>query len=974
MDDTMNSNRDTVTVFIDDQKISVTEGSTVLAAASAAGIYIPHLCYHPDLSTFGGCRVCMVDIGGELVTACRVPVEDGMVVLTDSAAIAELRRILIELILINHDPDCQSCQRNNDCVLQRVSAFVGITPERLARLKRYDYDAGEATATAATAATDTVDTSNPFFIIDRTRCILCGICIRTCNEINGVTAIDFTGRGKVSKVGTLGGKWLAESVCESCGECVTRCPTGALSYTKSEIPARKVRTICPYCGTGCGIYIGVRGDRIVSVEGDRGSPVNKGQLCVKGRFGYGFLNHPDRLTTPLIKRDGVFEETSWDDALDLIADKFKEIQARYGPEALAGLASARVTNEDNYLFQKFLRSLKTNSVDCCARLCHAPTVVGMSTVLGSGAMTNTVDEVKDAGAILVTGSNPTENHPVIGYRIREAVRKGSKLIVADPRSIPLTKIADLHLQQKSGTDIALFNGLMHVIIKEGLEDKEFIKTRTQGFEYVKEFVEEYTPEYTSGITGVPAEDIIRAARLFAGADSAAILYCMGITQHTCGTENVCALTNLSLVTGNLGKPSAGMNPLRGQNNVQGACDMGCLPNVLTGYQPLHSDRDTGTYWRRLTMEGDIETETEMETGSEFEIDTDTSEIIAESIEFERPVYKGMSVSDEIRAKFSDAWGVELSDVQGRTIADMFHHQPDRRPRAMYIMGEDPVISDPEADHVRKCLEEMEFVVVQDLFLTETAKYADVLLPAASFAEKDGTFINTARRVQRVRQVIKPRGESRPDWEIIRELSKRWDSLNLSLSWNYRSAEEIWEEVRRLTPHYFGGMSYARLEAEGGLQWPCPTIDHPGTQIMHKGKFARGIGQFSTVDYRPLATEATDSEYPFILTTVRKLYHYHNRSMTGRVDGLNQLLNEELMEINPQNAEALGLSPEDTVKVTSRRGSIETKIKITARVPPGVVSMSFHFAETRANILTNPAVCNMSVASGVKAAAVRVEKK
>lgn len=963
MNDTMNSTRDpaTVTLIIDDQKISATEGSTVLAAASAAGIYIPHLCYHPDLSTFGGCRVCMVEIEGEMVTACRVPVEDGMVVLTDSAAIANLRRILVELILVNHNQDCQSCRRNNDCVLQRVSAFVGITPERLARFRRYDYDSDASEATATATATETVDTSNPFFTFDRTRCILCGICIRTCNEINGVSAIDFIGRGKVSKVSALVEKRLAESVCESCGECVTRCPTGALTYTKSEIPARKVRTICPYCGTGCGIYIGVRGDRIVSVDGDRSSQVNRGQLCVKGRFGYEFLNHPDRLTTPLIKRAGIFVEASWDEALDLIAEKFKEIQARYGPEALAGLASARATNEDNYLFQKFLRSLGTNSVDCCARLCHAPTVVGMSTVLGSGAMTNTIDEVKNAGAILVTGSNTTENHPVIGYRIREAVRKGSKLIVADPRSIPLTKIADVHLQQKSGTDIALFNGLMHVIIKEGLEDKEFIRGRTQGFEYVKEFVEEYTPEYTSEITGVPAEEIIRAALLFAGADSAAILYCMGITQHTCGTENVCALTNLSLVTGNLGKPSAGMNPLRGQNNVQGVCDMGCLPNVLTGYQPIHSDRDTGTYWRRLKMGVEIGT-------TDTDINTNTCEIIAESIEFERPVYKGMSVSDEIRAKFSDAWGVELSDVQGRTIADMFHHQPDRRPSAMYIMGEDPVITVSEADHVRKCLEEMEFVVVQDLFLTETAKYADVLLPAASFAEKDGTFINTERRVQRVRQVIKPRGYSRPDWEIIQELSKRWDSLD----WNYSSAEEIWDEVRRLTPHYFGGMSYARLEAEG-LQWPCPTIDHPGTQIMHKGKFARGIGQFSTVDYRPRATEATDNDYPFILTTARKLYHYHNRSMTGRVDGLNQLLSEELMEINPEDAAALGLSPEDTVKVTSRRGSINSKIEITARVPPGVVSMSFHFAETHANILTNPAVCNMSVASGVKAAAVRVEK-
>lgn len=597
-------------------------------------------------------------------------------------------------------------------------------------------------------------------------------------------------------------------------------------------------------------------------------------------------------------------------------------------------------------------------------------MVGLATVLGSGAMTNTVAELEDADAILVTGSNTTENHPVIGYKIRRAVRKGAKLIIVDPRRIPLVDIADIHLQFKPGTDIALFNGLMHVIVKEGLEDKEYIAKRTHGFEYVKQIVEEYTPEYTSKITGVSPEKIVEAARLYATAGSASIIYCMGVTQHTCGTENVVALTNLSLATGNLGIPSAGMNPLRGQNNVQGACDMGCLPNVFPGYQPVHSDRDIGTYWHRLgtgdqPAQGKSEEISEAKSGkSEKE---SSGEVIVSGLEFERPVYKGMSVSDEIRSKFAKAWGVELSDAPGRTIAEMFHDNPSRRPRVIYIMGENPVLSDPHTEHVRECLEEMDFVVVQDIFLTETAQLADVVLPAASFAEKDGTFINTARRVQLIRQAVGPRGESKPDWDIIQEVAKR-----CGFDWRYDSPEEIWDEVRELTPHYFKGMSYERLEVEG-LQWPCTSMDHPGTAILHKGKFARGIGQFSTVDYRPLASEAADKDYPFILTTGRKLYQYHARTMTNKTDGLNYFLEEELMEISPQDAEALGLGADDRVNVTSRRGSVVSRIQITDRVPTGVVCMSFHFAETAVNILTNPAVCNMSVVSGLKVCAVRIEK-
>ncbi len=576
-------------------------------------------------------------------------------------------------------------------------------------------------------------------------------------------------------------------------------------------------------------------------------------------------------------------------------------------------------------------------------------------------MTNPISDIENCKAILIIGSNPTANHPIVGYRIRRAVKKGARLIVIDPRRIPLAEIADVHLQIKPGTDVALLNGLMHVILREGLEDTGFIARRTNGFENMKEFImTRYPLAEVAETTGVPAADIVHAARLYATAPSAGIFYCMGVTQHTSGTENVLALTNLAMATGNFGKPHAGINPLRGQNNVQGACDMGCLPHVLPGYQPLHSDGTT--YWQRLRGEG-AKGEANLVTALEFDFNGRTPQAVP-----------GDKISDVIRAKFSRAWGVELSDIPGRTENDMFHPNPSRWCSAMYIMGENPVLSSPDGQDVRKALESLDFLVVQDIFLTETAQLADVVLPAASFAEQDGTFINTERRVQRVRRAVKPGGQSKPDWEILQMLARK-----LNFNWGYPSPKEIWDEVRQLVPHYFGGMSYERLE-EQGLQWPCPTEEHPGTPVLHRkswngeeDRFASGIGQFSTVDYRHFAAEKPDEHYPFILTTVRSLYHYHTRSMTGRVQGLNELLGEERMAINPRDAEKLGVYTGDTVRVTSPRGSITTKVETIERVPVGVVSMSFHFAESAVNVLTNPAVCSMSVASAVKVCSVCIEK-
>ncbi len=576
-------------------------------------------------------------------------------------------------------------------------------------------------------------------------------------------------------------------------------------------------------------------------------------------------------------------------------------------------------------------------------------------------MTNPISDIENCQAIFVIGSNPTENHPIIGYRMQRAVKKGAKLIVADPRRIPLAEIADVHLQCRPGTDVALLNGMMHVILRYGLENKEFIAERTNGFAQLKEFIMEgYGVESVAAITGVPAAAIERAARLYATADTAGIFYCMGVTQHTCGTENVLALTNLAMVTGNFGKPHAGVNPLRGQNNVQGACDMGCLPHVLPGYQPIHSDGTT--YWQRMAGQAEADA-TDIISALEFDYYGKTPQSV--------PANK---VSDHLRAKFSRAWGVELSDVPGRTINDMFHPNPRRWCKALYVVGENPVLSSPDSEHVRAALTALDFLVVQDIFLTETAELADVVLPATSFAEKEGTFINTERRVQRVRRAIPPTGQSKADWEIVQALAKR-----LNLPWHHQSPQEIWDEVRQLSPHYFGGMTYERLDRQG-LQWPCPTEDHPGTPIMHRrswrgetDKFACGIGQFSTVDYRPLATEKPDEEYPFVLTTARKLYHYHTRTMTGKVEGLNELLNEERMQINPKDAQRLGIGANDTVRVSSARGSVKTRVAITDQVPEGTVCMSFHFAESPANVLADPAICSMSVISELKVSAVNIRK-
>ncbi|MEK7449202.1 MAG: formate dehydrogenase subunit alpha, partial [Planctomycetota bacterium] len=756
--------------------------------------------------------------------------------------------------------------------------------------------------------------------------------------------------------------------------------------------------ICPYCGCGCSIILDVKNGQIIRSRGNPDGPANHGWLCVKGHFGLDFVRHPDRLTKcgirnaqkcypvrwtpkshtdsfgeqsegsrlnkdssspsgtqndnlhsdlptypadaidnsidtnqqrlnkPLIRKNGVLCESTWEEAIDLIVKKFADIKKQSGSEALAVLSSAKCSNEENYLMQKFCRVLfGNNNIDHCARLCHASTVTGLVRAFGSAAMSNSIDEIENTKLIFVIGSNTTEAHPVIGYAVKRAVLKGAKLVVADPRAIELTEFAEIWLQHRCGTDVALINGLMNVIISEGLEHKDFIKTRTEGFEAVKKIVANYPPEKAAEITGVPAEDIRRAARFYATSPDVMTIYSMGITQHTTGTDNTMSLANLVMLCGQIGKLYSGLNPLRGQVNVQGACDVGCLPDVYPGYQAVNNP--------------------------------------------------------EIKKKFEALWKVPLSDKPGLTVTEIINAAGQGKIKGLYIMGENPMLSDPDITHVNEGLKKIDFLVVQDMFLTETAQRANVVLPACSFAEKDGSYTNTERRVQWSNKAIEPQGQSRPDWQILSEIGGRLGKeLGIGCKFDYQSVGELTDEIASLTPIY-GGITYERLKpihnlsliTYNSLQWPCPDETHPGTKFLHGGKFTCGLGKFHPIEYKPPAEEP-DQDYPFIMTTGRILYHYHTGSMTRRSTGPVFKVPEASVEINPSDAKSIGVGDGEKVQVTSRRGSITIKAEVTDRVPNGTVFIPFHFAEAAANMLTNPALDPVAKIPEFKFCAVRITKE
>ncbi len=872
-----------VAVTINGMKVLGRQGQTILELAIENGIDIPNLCHDSRLAPVGSCRLCLVEVEGQRgpVTACTFGISPGMVVRTETDEIRELRKTVLELLFYEHRGACTTCDENGDCLLQKYA---------------YEYQLDESifTAPPESEPARNYTTDNEAIEYDPGKCIRCGRCIRICEEVQMDSALTFKGRAGGAEVSTFFDIPLNDSTCELCGQCISTCPTGALyeRHAKGKGQCKdliRTRTTCPYCGVGCQIDLNVNKNKIVRVTSEVGCIPNDGNLCVKGRFAMDFVASDKRLTTPLIKRNGKLEEAAWDEAIELVAGKLGEIKAAHGANSIGGLSSAKCTNEDNYVFQKFIRAaIGTNNVDHCARLCHASTVAGLARAFGSGAMTNSIDEIKHAGCIFVIGSNTTEAHPVIGLEIKKAaVKNGASLIVADPRTIDLVQFAKLHIAQKPGTDVALVNAMMNVIIEEALEDKEFVAERTENYEALVEAVKEFTPAKAEEITTIPAEKIRQIARIYANASSSSIVYSMGITQHTTGTDNVLSLANLAMLTGNVGKESAGVNPLRGQNNVQGACDLGALPNVYPGYQ---------------------------------------------------------SVEDEnIRAKFEKAWGKELSPNKGLTVVEMLHAVETGDIKAIYIMGENPALSDPNLNRTRRALDSVDFLVVQDIFLSETAQYADVVLPTVCFAEKDGTFTNTERRVQRVREAVTPPGRARGDWQIICEVATK-----MGYPMSYDCAGEIMDEIASVSPIY-GGMSFERIDSVG-LQWPCPDKSHPGTRYLHKGKFTRGKGKFHPVEFKNPA-ELPGRKFPFVLTTGRLLYQFHTGTMTRKSSAINQVSPTGFVEIHTDDAKRLGIGDGETVEVATIRGKVTTLAKVTGKIGKGWLFMPFHFCEGPANMLT-----------------------
>ncbi|MEL7636158.1 MAG: formate dehydrogenase subunit alpha [Anaerolineaceae bacterium] len=900
---------------------------TILQAAQHTGITIPTLCNHKDLSPTGACRMCLVNVKGArgLLTACTTPINEGMEVETENAALTSSRQLVLKLLLsVYHDNGYKPDETDNE--LFKLARQYGLDPQKyMSPKQRYEIDPDP----------------NPFVWIDRNKCILCTRCVRACSEVQGRFVWGISERGFDAHITAGVDENMIDARCESCGACVAYCPTGALSLKPTinvEAPEKKITTTCAYCGVGCQFDLNVIDDKVVKVTSNPLAPANGMHLCVKGRFGFSYIHHEDRLTKPLVrdyllngterpsKSDrGKWVETDWDTALDLVAKKLAQTRATFGPDSIGVLSSAKCTNEENYLMNKFARQvIGTNNIDHCARLCHASTVAGLATALGSGAMTNSMQDVyESAQSMLVIGSNTTEQHPVFGAKMRQAVlNRNVKLIVADPRKIDLSEFATMHLQQKPGTDIALVNGLMYIILEKGYENKQFIEERTENFETLVENVKQYPPEKVSQITGIPVDQLYKAVEIIVKNAPMAVFWAMGITQHTVGVHNVFSLADLQMMLGNFGIPGGGVNPLRGQNNVQGACDMGCLVNVYPGYQAVTAEAS--------------------------------------------------------QQKFEAAWGTTLSNKIGKTVTEIIPEVLTGATKALYILGENPMMTDPDTNHIRHCLEELDFMILQEIFPSETSKFADVLLPGVTFAEKTGTFTSTERRVQMVREAITPRGESRVDWSITADLAKRVIAesdrqINAApySGWDYADSGEIMAEVAALTPSY-GGISHARLNTGETLCWPCPDSNHPGTPILHIGKFTRGKGNFiPAIHLDP--SELPNEEYPVMMTTGRVIYHWHSGEQTRRVKELMEIYGEPLIEVSPEDAVHLGLNEEvNHVKLTSRRGTITARAWVTNRVPEGLIYGNFHFPEANVNTLTKAALDPIAKIPEYKVTAVRIE--
>ncbi len=902
----------TVRFHVDGREAEAPEGSNLLAALRAAGSEVPSLCWHSRLTPTGACRLCVVKIEGRrgLVTSCSTPVEEGMRVTAFDGELEEARRWILSLLAEEVEAGSDGSHRDE---LEELLLRYGIEkPEKLR---------------SSRGTARPVDGSSHVLAFDASRCIKCFRCVKACLEVQGKGVLSVDGRGLDSVILAGEGTWGA-SECDGCGECVQLCPTGALtekpnrdSLRAGGVPVSRVRTTCPYCGVGCQLDLSVREGRILRSDGAEGLPPNDGRLCVKGRFGYGFANHPDRLTVPLVREGSGFRKATWDEALDRVAAGLNSVRDKYGPDALAGYSSAKCTNEENYLFQKLVRvTFGTNNLDYCTRLCHASTVTAMLKAIGDGAGSASIEDYETADCTLVIGNNMAETHPVTATFLKRGLARGGSLVVIDPKWTPLVRHAEVWLQPRLGTDVALLNGMTRVAFERGWVDRDFARRRIQGGEEalatLRAAVDAYTPERVEAVCGVSPDKVLAATRLYARADRALIATGMGMSQQTVGTDNVFALMNLMLACGKIGRDGSGLAPPRGQNNVQGATDVGCSPLFYPGYVPASDEAN--------------------------------------------------------RRRIAELWGVpaeSLPSERGLTTVEIAKAAGEGRIRGLFIMGENPVMTDPNASHVEEALEGLEFLAVADIFLTPTSEKADVVLPAASWAEKDGTFVNSDRRVLRVRRAIRSPGAAREDLWILQELARR---MGRPIG-TYGSASEVWDETARAAPAIFGGISWSRLE-ERGIQWPCPRADHPGTRTLFLERFNTpdGLARVFPVDWRSQA-ELPDAEYPLVLNTGRILYQYHSSTMSRRAEPLDAFAPEGYILLHPEDARRMGVGDGDRVRVTSRRGGLTVRVRASEEVREGEPFMPFHYEAARVNILTRDELDPSSKIAPFKNTPVRVEK-
>ncbi len=877
-----------IALEIDGVNVSVPAGTSIMRAAMEAAIPIPKLCASDNLKAYGSCRLCLVEIDGRKGTpaSCTTPVTEGMRVHTQTPRLAKIRRGVMELYISDHPLDCLTCPTNGDCELQDMAGAVGL------RDVRYGYK-GENHLVSVK------DESNPYFTYDPSKCIVCSRCVRACEEVQGTFALTLDGRGFDARVATATNDFM-NSECVSCGACVQACPTATLtekSVIDYGVPDRTVLTTCAYCGVGCSFKAEMKGEQVIRMVPHKDGKANHGHSCVKGRFAWGYATHTDRITKPMIREtiNELWREVSFEEAMRFTAAKLKDIQSRHGQKSIGGITSSRCTSEEVWVMQKLIRTaFGNNNVDTCARVCHSPTGYGLNKTFGTSAGTQDFDSVDEADVILLIGANPTDAHPVFAAQMKRRLRTGAKLIIADPRAIDLVRTPHIeavhHLPLMPGTNVALINALAHVVVTEHLVDEDFVRARcdVESFEDWRTFVAlpVNAPETVAAITGVKAADIRAAARLYATGGNAGIYYGLGVTEHSQGSTMVMGMANLAMATGNIGRRGVGVNPLRGQNNVQGSCDMGSFPHEYSGYRPV--------------------------------------------------------TNDAVRGLFEQDWGVSLDPLPGLRIPNMFDEACAGNFRALYVQGEDIAQSDPNTQHVEKSLKALDLLIVQDLFLNETARFAHVFLPGTSFLEKDGTFINAERRINRVRPAMKPK-TGVEEWRVTQMLANA-----MGYPMHYNNASEIMDEIARLTPT-FSGVSFDKLDRDGSVQWPCNAAAPDGTPIMHIEQFMRGKGLFVTTEFVP-TEERTNARFPLILTTGRILSQYNVGAQTRRTDN-NIWMTEDVLEIHPSDAETRGIHDGHVVSITSRKGDITLKAKLSERMAPGVVYTTFHHPDTGTNVIT-----------------------